>query len=487
MVRSGKVLPDFEVFRDDNFLNNVDSDTKKLLEKERERYNVELDVLDLENKCRSDGYILDEKDHAIGLKDANIQYQKSHLEALKNELARANKYYDQILDDVKRKIDEEAKDIKDLEKELKAKKDERERLRKRTEGLRSELNSNSLDFEVENEKNLDAKIKQKLAQVEEAEKQRKNAQKELDRIYTEWNEKLTSQVNIAYANSVNARDQEQLKEIKQLIKDNDDVARSVNELLEVFDFDIQGMTDTLQRLKDEDSLISDEMKRAEDAIQAKQHTLKYLEERVLSLQQQLESLRSESDERRVHIEQLKLQVEAARAEIEAAGGDDEEVEELEKKLAAKQAEVRALEEQVREKELLYDEWREKVNVKQRVINRRSKSRKREYIPDSTDEADLIVADYINSTADPVPIQKLSFRNYLFGTRSIKIEEDSKLGPIVVLGKGEAMKLADFLECYADEEKRRLDDMNQSEEIVVNEKGDTQYRKSMRSSHYNYRE
>jgi len=75
-VRSGKVAPDFEIQRDENFLDDVDNDTQKLLGKERERYNVELDVLDLENKCRSDNYIQEEKEHIIGIKDANIAYQK---------------------------------------------------------------------------------------------------------------------------------------------------------------------------------------------------------------------------------------------------------------------------------------------------------------------------------------------------------------------------------------------------------------------------
>lgn len=408
-VRSGQVAPDFEIYRDENFLENIDHDTQKLLEKERERYNVELDVIELENKCRNDNYMLEEKDHALGIKDANITYQKNHLEALKNELSRANKYYDQILSDVQSKIEEETRDIKDLEKDLKLKKEERERLRKKTESLRVDMNNTSMDFDEESERDIDEQIKKKLRQIEEAEVKRKSAQQELDKIYADWSARLTQHVNNAYANSINARDQEQLDEIKQLIKDNDDVARSVNELLETFDFDIQGMTENLQRLRDEDQLILDELRRAEEAIQAKQHTIKYLDERVLSLTQQLDSIRSEADERRAHIEQLKAQVEAARAEIEAAGGEDPETDELKRQLAAKQAEVRDLEQQVKAKEALYDEWREKVGIKQKVTNRRSKSRKREYIPDPTDEVDIMISEYINNHENPVPIQKLSTR------------------------------------------------------------------------------
>lgn len=120
-VRSGHVPPDFEIYRDENFLKNVDQDTQKLLEKEKERFNVELDVIDLENKCRHDNYALDEKDHAIGIKDANIVYQQNHLDALKNELSRANKYYDDILNQIKQQIDEESRDVKDLETQLKDK------------------------------------------------------------------------------------------------------------------------------------------------------------------------------------------------------------------------------------------------------------------------------------------------------------------------------------------------------------------------------
>lgn len=265
------------------------------------------------------------------------------------------------------------------------------------------------------------------------------------------------------------------------------MARSVNELLETFDFNIQGMTDSLQRLRDEDTLIMDELKRAEDAIQAKQHTLKYLDERIQSLTQQLEALRSEADERKAHIEQLKSQVEAARAEIEAAGADDPEAEELERQLAAKQAEVKKLEDQVKAKEAEYDEWREKVGIKQKVISRRSKSRKREYKPDQNDEADLIVGDYINRHQDPVPIQKVGFRSYIYGSKNIKVEEDAKIGPCVIINDGEAMRLDDFLEVFSADEKRKLESMREDEELVIGDKGDYQYRKSLRSSQYNFRE
>eukprot|EP00343_Euplotes_focardii_P000823 CAMPEP_0205803042 /NCGR_PEP_ID=MMETSP0205-20121125/5563_1 /ASSEMBLY_ACC=CAM_ASM_000278 /TAXON_ID=36767 /ORGANISM="Euplotes focardii, Strain TN1" /LENGTH=300 /DNA_ID=CAMNT_0053070459 /DNA_START=12 /DNA_END=911 /DNA_ORIENTATION=+ len=299
----------------------------------------------------------------------------------------------------------------------------------------------------------------KLSQLEEAEVKRKDAQGELDRIYKEWNSKLTQHVNNAYANSVNARDQEQLLEIKNLIQENDEVARSVNTLLETFDFDIQGMTDSLQRLRDEDALILDELKRAEEAIQAKQHTLKYLDERVLTLTEQLEALKGESDERKVHIEQLKAQIETARSEIEEAGVDNTGTDELERQLAAKQAEIKALELQVQEKEAQYDEWREKVNMKQKVISRRSKSRKREYIPDQDDEADLIVAEYVNEHQDPVPIQKVGQRSYIYGTRNIEVDSDPNLGPTVTLQTGEAMKLMEYLNYFDFDEKKRLEDLS----------------------------
>lgn len=166
-------------------------------------------------KVRLEFYFLD---HALGIKDANIEYQKNHLDALKNELGRANKYYDQILNDIKAKIDEESQDIKNLEKELSYKKTERETLRKKTETLRTDIDNHSLDFDTENDKDLDEQIKQKLKQVEEAEFRRKNAQEELNHIYEDWSQKLNQHVNAAYSNSVNTRDQEQLKEIKRLIK-----------------------------------------------------------------------------------------------------------------------------------------------------------------------------------------------------------------------------------------------------------------------------
>ncbi|CAI2385483.1 unnamed protein product [Moneuplotes crassus] len=474
-VRTGQVAPDFEIQRDENFLDDVDHDTQKLLEKESERYNVELDLLNLEDKCRKDDYTLDEKNHGISIKDANIQYHNSHLNALQNELARADEYYDQIISDFKRKIDEEAADIKDLEKELRNKKDERERLRQRTESLRNEynngsnglgLNDQSYDYDSRNEEDIDDQIKRKLSQLEEAESKRKDAQGELDKIYKEWNTKLTQHVNNAYENSQNARDKDQLREIQRLIKENDDVARQVNSLLETFDFDIQGMTESLQRLRDEDAEILDNLRRAENAIQSKQHTIRYLDEKVLTLTQQLEALKAESEERKAHIEQLKVQIEAARKEINEAGDDDIGTDELERQLEMKQEEVRSLEEQVRNKEAQYDEWREKVNMKQKVISRRSKSRKKEYIPDPSDEADVIIADYVNQHQDPVPIHKVGYRNYIYGTRNIEVKEDRNKGCVVIQKTGEIMKLHEFLEYYSIPEKQRLDDLDQNEKVMI---------------------
>ena len=396
--------------------------------------------------------------------------KNNHLDALENELSRANVYYDQIIEDVKRKIEEESGNVKELERELNNKKEEREKLRAKTESLRAEFNNQSFDYDSYNEKDIDEQIKMKLRQLEEAEGKRKDAQEELDRIYQEWNTKLIQHVNNAYANSVNARDQEQLQEINRLIEENDKVSRSVNKLLETFDFDIQGMTDSLQGLRDEDSLILDELKRAEDAIQAKQHTLNYLDERVLALTQQLEALKEESEERKEHIEQLKEQIEAARKELEEAGGENNGNRDLERELAAKQAEIRALEQQVKEKEAQYDEWREKVNIKQKVILRKSKSRKREYVPDETDEADVIVSQYINEHQDPVPIHKVGYRSYIYGTINIQVKDDLEFGPVVVLSKGKVMKLYEFLECHSLEEKQKLEDLNNNDQVVINSNG-----------------
>ena len=112
-----------------------------------------------------------------------------------------------------------------LSNNWKINKDERERLRKKTEGLRSEITV-SMGFELENEKDIDDEIRKKLNEVEEAEKLRKDAQAELDKIYEEWSNKKV------YSNINSGRDQDQLDEIKQLIKENNEVARSVNELFE---------------------------------------------------------------------------------------------------------------------------------------------------------------------------------------------------------------------------------------------------------------
>ena len=241
-------------------------------------------------------------------------------------------------------------------------------------------------------------------------------------------------------------------------------------LSETFDFDIQRMTESLERLKEEDQLILDELRRAEESIQTKKHTLKYYDERIEALKEQIEKLQSETAERRTQIDDLKRQIESTRYQIEELGDDedDDEARRLKAQIEMKSAEIKELEAKVAEKESEYDEWRQRINIKHQVISRRSKSRKREYVADPSDEIDVTIANYINTMEDPVPIQKLGFRKYIIGTNIIEVEDDVKLGPIVILKSGEVVALKDFL-AFVEQESKKLSNMREDEELVVTDK------------------
>ena len=241
-------------------------------------------------------------------------------------------------------------------------------------------------------------------------------------------------------------------------------------LSETFDFEIQRMTESLERLKEEDQLILDELKRAEESIQTKKHTLKYYDERIEALKEQIEKLQGETAERRGQIEELKRQIESTRYQIEELGDeeDDEEARRLKAQIEQKSAEIKELEAKVAAKEAEYDEWRQRINIKHQVISRRSKSRKREYNADPSDDIDVIIANYINSMEDPVPIQKLGFRRYIIGTNIIEVEDDVKLGPVVILKSGETIPLQDFL-VIVEEEGKKLSNMREDEELVITDK------------------
>lgn len=241
-------------------------------------------------------------------------------------------------------------------------------------------------------------------------------------------------------------------------------------LSETFDFDIQRMTESLERLKEEDQLILDELRRAEESIQTKKHTLKYYDERIEALKEQIEKLQGETAERRAQIEELKRQIETTRYQIEELGDDedDEEARRLKSQIELKTAEIRELEAKVAEKESEYDEWRQRINIKHQVISRRSKSRKREYVADPSDEIDVTIANYVNTMEDPVPIQKLGFRRYIIGTNIIEVEDDLKLGPIVTLKFGETVTLKNFL-ILVEQDSKKLSNMREDEELVVTDK------------------
>lgn len=99
----------------------------------------------------------------------------------------------------------------------------------------------------------------------------------------------------------------------------------------------------------------------------------------------------------------------------------------------------------------------------------------------------MIAEYVNGHHEPVPIQKADYRNYIYGTRNITVEDDHKLGPVVVLQNGNGMKLKDFLEYYTRDELSKLADLREGERAVLSNKADHGFRKSTRSSQYNYRD
>lgn len=75
---------------------------------------------------------------------------------------------------------------------------------------------------------------------------------------------------------------------------------------------------------------------------------------------------------------------------------------------------------------------------------------------------------------------------MIDTRAVIVDEDAKLGPVVVLQEGGAVKLGDYLEYFDRQGHREVDGLKEDEQLVVEENGGYQYRRSLREQRFDYR-
>ena len=497
-IKGGQIPADKSIEPDDQFLRELDIESQGLLEKEKDRHKIAQEAAEIEAQVIKDRIMADEQANTLRIKECDIKYQQNQHSALKNELERASGYYEQVLQDVRNKVDSEKENIAQLESEVKDEEQELEELRQEVAGLRREVNQKREYKTNESGNDLDLAIRNKLEQVEEAEERRRDAQIELDELYDVWRTNLDDAMSQASSKLQTDEDRRQISQIKKLIVENDKLARTVNALLQdkeelenqiyiestknkisdTLDNDIENINSKITEVQREDRELMEQLDLSDKALDKKDKTILELDARISTLRDHLAGAENDVDSKRQSIRSLTSQISSTRAEIDRLRNmPDTDYQALEAEVADLEGQIGMYEREVVEKGRDLGDWEEKYRIKQDIIRKRSHQIAPTFVPVHGDPLDQYIADLISQESISVPVSRQGPNRYLYGTRNLIVEQEYNGEYIVVTKRGERLPLEDFFSRYHDEELRKLEHMKAGEEIVVDENDNADYRKS----------
>jgi hypothetical protein len=191
------------------------------LKKERQRHIVALDIAEMDDDQSKDGI-------AAEINEANLQYQRTQRDALQKEYDRVTKMYDDLSMDVRNQLEDEQREVEELRDYLRKLETDKSHFRMEIDHLKADP---SMTFSLDGGSLMDDEIRVKVKEVEEAEKSRRSAEIELDRMYDNWRERIDRSIDDAYIKLTEPDDKYHLSEIKKYMIDNDRATRSLNALL----------------------------------------------------------------------------------------------------------------------------------------------------------------------------------------------------------------------------------------------------------------
>lgn len=485
-----KKIPIEESSFDPTFRLDLDDHAKDLIEKERERHIIELDIIELEGSGKGDVA-------AAEINEANLEYQKTQRDALQREYDRVVSMYDSLALDVKKQLDEETREVEDLRDYFRRLESDRNHFRLEIDHLKSDP---SMTYSLDGGSVMDDEIRQKLKQVEDAERSRRAAEVQLDKLYDEWRFRIDRVIDDSYAKLTAPEDKARLTEIKKYIIEGDKSTRSLNALIAdkeklenllylrktnhrltgTVKLDERSFHTRMTAIKKEDRELMEELNKSDNALLSKNTALRELDDKIRILSRKYADLEAEAQEKKGLIASLRIKHDHIRLEIDRLRGliDEDEIARLELELRQKEQRLRDLQAEVEESESLVVEWREKIILKQRLVKSRTQSRVLLFEPDPNDPIDTRIADYVLSHITTVPVKKLGVGKYLFGTKNIEVINTST-GAKVRTTTGQTIDLDHFLATYHDQELQKLDALGDNEELVVDEKDDYRYQENVR--------
>ena len=349
-----------------------------------------------------------------------------------------------------------------------------------------ELEYLSSEKDKHQSQNYQKRIENFSISIEESEKKAQYLNEELSRMNAEWNDRL----------------QRTVRETEQQIRsnENDDFAKRIEELVQLLQVkneeinELKRRRDELEAKVDTESTEQKSDKIDEDkaelekinqalveALDAKNklydeltdntkqlldtnETIQKNAQEIARLSQDLEFLKKELEQKEKIVYDLRIELEQKKQLIEDLKEEVEEkkqlIEQLQQTLQDRENEAEKIKEMIAQSEAQIAELAEQLelaNAPETPDQSAEKDKDREsdlnYVPDTSDEVDQMLAKFINLSNCPVPIKRLGGGYYLFGTK--KIFAKILNGRLVIRVGGGYMVIDEFIQTYAQQELLKI--------------------------------
>lgn len=366
-------------------------------------------------------------------------------------------------------------DLVDLKKKAAEHEHEVAKLKILIEKSKNELDYLNSEKDKSKGQGAQKKLEEFNSSINDAERKTKQLKDELDNLNKEWTNRVSASSKLASIPTSKDDGAETAKRISMLNKELTSKSRELEDLKsqktiwerELAD-DGASLDDKIQRQRDElDELnrkylstleeknniyeeLSDQAKRLlafNDTIQKNAEQIAIQKQEIEFLKKELEQraklagdAQYASSARRDLLFQLREEVASKNKIIDGLEDTKLEADELDRQLRDKESIIRELEAQVRNK--------------QKTVRTVVKDTLRVERSSGGDKVDEFLAEYLEHHDCPVPIQKISEGNYLFGTR--KIFAKIMNGKLVVRVGGGYMGIDEFIESYGQSEYEKME-------------------------------
>ena len=332
------------------------------------------------------------------------------------------------------------------------------------------------------------KLEEFNSSINDAERKTKLLKDELDNLNKEWKDRVSVSSKLASIPPSKSDGAETTKRINMLTKELTNKTRELE--------DLRSQKSVMEReLADDGSLLDDKIQRQRDELdELNRKYLSTLEEKnniYEELSDQAKKLRAYNDAILKNAEQIatqKQEIEFLKKELEqraklsndakyASSARRDLLIQLREEIAEKnrvidnledaKGEVDDLDRQLKDKESVIKELEAQVRNKPRGARAVVKDTVKVERTSGGDKVDEYLAEYLEQNDCPVPIQKISEGNYLFGTR--KIFAKIMNGQLVVRVGGGYMGIDEFIESYGQseyEKKWNLDDRKDKIHLMI---------------------